>query len=141
MVRCLELNRLVLKSLGEPLEIERNCGDHYGCGGGGGDDGDDDDDGSTEAAEQGFEQLSLKLGGQEPIIPPKGMCCGRGCSEKSCFSFLVDFVVQIQYPIQQTIDHFNKSGTDKPKLKSFISSFFGSDGEEGEKESATKKEL
>ena len=140
-MRCLEFNRLVLNSLGEPLEIERNGCDH----GGNGDDGDDVDDGDdnygAEVVEQDFEQLSLKLGGQKPIIPSRGLCCGRGCSKKSCFSYLLDFVVQVQYPIQQTIDQFNKSGTDKPKLESFISGFFGSDGEEGEKESTKTEEL
>src|SRR3954447_5910486 len=98
MVRCLEFNRLVLNSLGEPLEIERNGSDH----GGNGDDGDEGDDGDdnygAEVAEQDFEQLSLKLGGQKPIIPSRGLCCGRGCSKKSCFSYLLDFVVQVQYP-------------------------------------------
>jgi hypothetical protein len=135
MVRCLEFNRLVLNSLGEPLKIERDGRDHY--------DGGDDGGGvvvGTEAAGQDFEQLDLKLDSQKPTIPPSGLCCGRGCSEKSCFSFLLDFVVQIQYPIQQTIDHFNKSGTDNLKLESFIGSFFGSGGD-GEKESAKGKEL
>jgi len=148
MVRCLEFSRLVLNSLGEPLENEGECDkDENSC-----DNGDDCSGTDTEISELDeseqqalLKQLGVEELGLRPHLPPRGACCGRGCSEDACFSFLLNVVVQIQFPIQQTITAFNKSRPeDSAKLESILGSILGSttgdgngDGGDGD---ATAKE-
>ena len=39
-------------------------------------------------------------------------CCGVGCSARGCFQKLLDSIILLQTPIQNTLDNFNGSRPD-----------------------------
>jgi hypothetical protein len=86
MDRCLRLIQLQFEVLQEPLEFERiETRDKNG----------DGDYKRKKDENQG-----------------DGACCGVGCSPTGCFQWLLDSIILLQTPIQNTLDNFNRSRPD-----------------------------